>query len=196
MRKIDYNQLSGYDLKVMESLSRCIRKYGLKRTRMDDVAHFANVTRISLYRHYGNRNRLINCFLSYRSHQFHDRVRHRIKRCNTLESAIETYILSAILLAAKDDSVRELVDVHHVLEDALKVDNSEIKEDILRFWQPFFLKLARSNNNISNANLQELVDWLILVESSLILVVTVAHWDKKRVTSIIKNYVIPAFGKY
>lgn len=183
-----------YELAVMNALNICIRRYGLKKTRMDDIARHADVTRISLYRRFGNRNALINTFLRYRSEQFHSRVKEAVYSSKTLEIAIETYLLNAIFLAVRDSGVRELVEVHHVLQNALEEDSSDVKNDIYEFWAPCLEKFNNKNELIALNDKQEFVDWLILVESSLILVVRGADWDKQRVTSIVKKYVLPAFS--
>lgn len=178
---------------VMVAITHCIERLGLRKTRMDDIAEQANVSRISLYREYGNRDTLINSFLCYRSQQFNDRVRAPLKSCKSIEEALEYYLLSAAMLASRDSSVRELVEVHHVLHSALNDTDSPIKRDILNLWLPLLDALCHPQAQILDIDHSELVDWIILMESNLILLVIESGWDQERLTKIIRSFLVPAF---
>lgn len=180
-------------LNVMDAVTCCIERYGLRKTRMEDIARHAGLSRISLYRDYGNRDKLINCFLSHRSRQFNDRIRLKVQACQSIEEALEYYLLTATTQAIKDVSIRELVEVHQVFQSALNDDHSPVKTHICELWDPLLRKLCPADAHILSLSQQEVADWILLMESNLILVAIAAGWEHDRLRSLIRNFLTPAF---
>ena len=178
-------------LAVMQAITRCIKRRGLRKTRMDDIASQAGISRISLYREYGNRDTLINSFLAFHSRKFNERIREGMQCCTSIEEALEFYLLNAALLAAQDPSVRELVEVHQVFQTALTDENSPITQDIREVWVPLLAKLCPADAHILTVSHQDLVDWILLTESNLVLLITESGWGEERLRTYIRNFLIP-----
>lgn len=179
---------------IMRAITRCIERQGLKKTRMDDIAAEANLSRITLYREYGNRDSLLNAFLAFRSANFNTRIKSKLDACNTIDEALEYYLVDAALIAATDTSIRELVTVHQIFQSALNDEASPLKLGLRELWVPLVKKLCATDTRVHSLPPGDIVDWLLIVESYLVIIVIESAWSEQKLRALVRNFISPAFS--
>lgn len=188
------NPVDDKTVAIMRAITRCIERQGLKKTRMDDIAAEANLSRITLYREYGNRDSLINAFLAFRSANFNSRIKSKLDACKTIDDALECYLVDAALIAATDTSIRELVIVHQIFQSALNDDDSPLKSGLRELWVPLVKKLCATDAKVHSLPPDDIVDWLLIVQSYLVIIVIESAWSEQKLRALVRNFISPAFS--
>lgn len=81
---------------LIDATLRCIARWGVAKTGLDDVAREAGVSRATVYRAFpGGKDALLNTVLQVEVHRFLDRVRAEVEAADSLEDALVVAVLEA-----------------------------------------------------------------------------------------------------
>ena len=180
-------------IKVMDAVIYCIKQYGLKKTTMDDIAEASGVSRITLYREYGNRNNLLAGVFAYRAEKFHRRIKSEMDEYDNISDALEDYFVATCKGAMIDRSIREMVGSRKVYKDVLGRAHSPIREAIAKIWQPLLDKLLAKDVEISKLKPEELIDWIIITQTFLVEISLEADYREEQIRKLVKQFIAPAF---
>jgi AcrR family transcriptional regulator len=138
-------------LEIAEAAERCFERWGVQRTRMEDVAREAGLARPVLYRYFANKRALQTAVM----------VRHIDRRAGELHDAVPAVgHVAPLLLRALVSGIAEPPG-DHVSESVLGVDviretaqlvaeSDEIALAMHRYWQPY-LALALEAGELRDA---------------------------------------------
>lgn len=96
---------------LIDATLRCIARWGVAKTGLDDVAREAGVSRATVYRAFpGGKDALLNTVLQVEVHRFLDRVRAEVEAAAALEEALVVAILEAGRTIAGHDALQYLLE--------------------------------------------------------------------------------------
>jgi AcrR family transcriptional regulator len=147
---------------IAEAASVCFARWGVARTRMEDIAKEAGIARPVLYRHYAGKEALLVevmvRHIDRRRVELHRRVKRRGRAAPLLVEALRAGIerggsdraMSASML---DDEVRHLT-------GRLVAGSDEVFSAMSAYWRPY-LEYARDRGELRpGVDLDEAVRWL------------------------------------
>lgn len=96
---------------LIDATLRCIARWGVAKTGLDDVAREAGVSRATVYRAFpGGKDALLNTVLQVEVHRFLDRVRDEVEATDSLEDALVVAVLEAGRTIAGHEALQYLLD--------------------------------------------------------------------------------------
>lgn len=94
--------LSEVQLNVVDSLLDCMRRWGLAKTNMDDVARTAGISRATLYRHFpGGKQEILDLAARAEARHLAQQLTDQIRQVTSLEECLVTTVHSASCLLAE-----------------------------------------------------------------------------------------------
>lgn len=181
---------------VMEAVITCIQKYGIQKVTMDDVADMSGLSRITLYREFGNKQRLLNGVLDYRGQQFNAKIKELILNAKNLEEALEIYFITTCRAAVKDESIKAMVETHYVFQAVLDSKESPLKKSVCDVWIPAIRKshIERYGHyTMTREDEIEVIDWLIIMQANFSRMTIEANIDEDQIRRYLRRFVIPIF---
>lgn len=147
---------------IAGAASRCFARWGVARTRMEDIAKEAGIARPVLYRHYSSKEALLVevmvRHIDRRRQDLHRRVRRRGRAAPLLVEALRSGIAGggddrAVSESMLDDEVRHLT-------GRLVAGSDEVFSAMSAYWRPY-LEYARDRGELRpGVDLDEAVRWL------------------------------------
>jgi AcrR family transcriptional regulator len=147
---------------IAAAASRCFARWGVTRTRMEDIAKEAGIARPVLYRHYASKEALLVevmvRHIDRRREDLHRRVRRRGRAAPLLVEALRAGIAGgggdrAVSEPMLDDEVRHLT-------GRLVAGSDEVFTAMSAYWRPY-LEYARDRGELRpGVDLDEAVRWL------------------------------------
>jgi len=89
--KISAAQPDSTEQLIVDSAAACIKRFGIRRTTIEEVARVARLSRASVYRHFANKDALLEAVFSRESSRFVSDVLEAIRLEPTLADAAATH---------------------------------------------------------------------------------------------------------
>lgn len=191
----DATQLATPD-RILEAAEACIRRWGIRRVSMSDVARTAQCSRGSVYRYFPDRHALVQAVLG--------RVADR--NIAEAEPAVRAQPSLAAKVAEAAVFVRGLVDEEMTLglhehpgEPRLATlrlaDDPRMFGRWVEFWIPF-LEQARAAGEVrSDLDLRHASEWIMRILISLVSVpsITIDLADPQQVRGFVESHLVRGF---
>lgn len=180
---------------ILRAAERCVERYGIRKTTMEDVAREAGISRPSVYRYFADRRELVlavivdhSARLTGKAHQFIDRQR-------TLEDALAEGIFYLASLGQRDEFMRYLSGADEPMATADRARISETFADITGlFWDPFLDAMEASGQLRTGLDRNDVHLWLSHVGLMVVaLLESRPTWTKSEHLHFLQTFVIPAF---
>jgi AcrR family transcriptional regulator len=85
--------------RILVAAMQQVEDFGVRRFTIDDVARCVGVSRVTIYRHFPKKDRLIEAVLLHELHKFLRDVRAAVEPCETLEaSLVEGFVFALTFL--------------------------------------------------------------------------------------------------
>lgn len=146
---------------IAEAAARCFARWGVHRTRMEDIAREAGVARPALYRYYSGKEALLLAVV----------VRHITERADSLHKRVKKkgpagpLILQALLAGISggpDRGIAESVLGVDVLHDTARLvaQTDEVFDAMSGYWRPYLDYAAERGELRADVQLDPAVRWL------------------------------------
>lgn len=128
--------------RIIDAATTCIRKYGLSKTAMADIAEVAGLSRKTLYRVFNSRHDLFNAVVLNRAQWYVDRLRHVIESAPSFEDALVQSTLDSFKWFRKDNVFISAIEgaSERGVERYLVDPGSVLHKTTLALWHDFFRK--------------------------------------------------------
>ena len=93
----------GNEERLVAAAIRCIEKYGISRTFIDDIAREAGLSRPTAYRTFGSRRALLERVAAHATGQFKVRMKVKLRRYPDIADAIAIGATESLFLARQDN---------------------------------------------------------------------------------------------
>ena len=160
--------------RVLVATEVCLRRNGLRRTTMVEVAEEAGISRAALYKHFGDKASLVLATLGHIDEQFWIEADRRIARRRSLAAQVA----EAVQMAREQEhevGPRSLMQElrrtdHDELAALLGTGLREVLPGMAQFWQPY-LERARDRGEVrADVDIARAAEWVMRMILSLVTV--------------------------
>ena len=175
---------------LMFAAMRCISRLGFRKSTMEAIALEAGVTRVTIYREFGNRRALIEALSAHRLAAFNEGFLTDSGQFETVAAALEAYLLESTRAARENPITREIV------RGSLGFTRSGTAlHAIMRsMWEPLLRPMLEAGGAVSATNIDEAVEWIMVTQHTLSRLVIETGLSNEAVKRIVRTYIAPAFG--
>ena len=95
---------------IISAAYRCFERYGIRKTNMDDIAQEAAVSRATLYRHFPNKEALVDRISVIETGKAHQEIRQLLKERGPFAQTLVECLFHATRIAQRNPHIRPLVE--------------------------------------------------------------------------------------
>jgi len=181
---------------ILRAAETCIRRWGIRRFSMNDVARGAGVSRMSVYRHFADRDALVLAVLEHLADQTVVAstpaiLRRRSLAAQIAEAAVFVRHLGADLDLGLEDRPGEgeqaALQLAHV---------RRLLDRWIEFWVPLLVQAQQRGEVRADLDLRAAGEWIMRVILSLVTVpsLTVDLDDPEAVRRFVRDHIVRGFA--
>lgn len=184
------NRFEDVDL-ILRCALDCYRRYGVEKTRMEDIARLAGISRPLLYKLFRDRQALNDSAINCELKRLCLRQKKYMQRYSSFREILIEGLIAGIELARADNVLIDLL-VHGSAEHlpTLLLDRSQpAHKQTLDLWKPFFDK-ARENGELARSiNDDDLMEWIMGIQHSYLMR---EDFNPIRIRELLEVFLCPA----
>ncbi|MEM5518332.1 TetR/AcrR family transcriptional regulator [Henriciella sp. AS95] len=183
--------VSGEDkrLDMIRATIKCLTRKGIGNTNMTDIAREAGVARVTLYREFGTREKLLEAVVVYRLKQFNLKFFASVVGVMSFPELIEAYLLESVRFARSNPVTPRLTDGRMTFMR----EGSLIREASRECWAPIILKAQREGDLSPGIEPRDAADWLLSLQYTLSRLSSEGGMDEDSLSRLVKAFAVPAF---
>lgn len=179
--------------RILAGAERCIARYGLRKTTMEDIASEVGMSRPGVYRYFSDRDDLLIALITAHARALRERAHKFMARQSDLPDQIVEGLLYITEQARHDPVMRYLVDPEGSGLGERLISARTTETLAAEFWDPF-LDPAYVDNKLSrDIPRSDIYLWLSSLGLMLMRGLDDTN-DPNRYRSILRNFVAPAFA--
>lgn len=148
--------------RILDAATDVVRRLGLRRTSMSDVAAHAGVSRGSVYRYFPDRDALVDAVLERTAIRFVASSEDAVRRGRTLAAQVGE---AAVFIRAhqRDEVVtlRLAGDEESLLATLLTARMHRLLEEWVDFWLPFLAEAERRGEIRADLDHRQAAEWIV-----------------------------------
>ena len=182
--------------RILDAATQCIRRWGIRRVSMNDVARQAGVSRGSVYRYFADRDALVQAVLERNAAQNVAAALPAVRRRRSLAAKVAE---AAVFIRAHVDDEMSLGLHARPEEPELATLRLARVESMLSHWVDFwvpFLAEARDQGEVrADLDLREAAEWIMRILISLVTIpsVVVDLDDPDQVRRFVADHLVRGF---
>lgn len=174
---------------ILAAATRCFEQWGIQRTRVEDIAHEADIPRPHIYRHYASKDAIVHAVILRAIERHHDRLARRFPIAGPAADLILATLVSGVRDAAGEVQALTRVDSAHVTARSL-ADSPEIMAALQGHWQTI-LEHARERGELrEHVEVEAATRWLVFIQLSYLALGT--PQPKRELEQELRAFVLPA----
>lgn len=157
--------------RILNVAAKCFKRFGVRRTRLEDIAKEAGVSRPLLYKIYGSRQALMEILIAKEVEDIINDQATYIASYSSFAEAIVEGSVRGIERSRKAKLLSDLMANNTALQmpDLVLDDRKPFKAIAMRIWQPVF-EMGRASGEVSAAlTNDDLFEWLMSVHYMFLL---------------------------
>jgi AcrR family transcriptional regulator len=182
--------------RILRAAEVCVRRWGIRRVSMSDVALQAGVSRGSVYRYFPDRDALVQAVLERVAEVHVAEAEPAVRRQRTLAGKVAE---AAVVVRHLAEDERSLGLHEHPGEPALATlrlaSTPTMFARWIDFWIPF-LEAARADGEVrADLEVRQAAEWIMRILISLVTVpsATIALDDPEQVRRFIEDHLVRGF---
>ena len=176
--------------RIVEAAVRCVKRWGIAKVTLNDVAREAGVTRPTVYSYFSNRDEVVQFALLQSAYGFAQRLLQHIEHYEAPEQRVLEAVMYALDQLPKEPSLALMSDAglaEIMNENALRrVESQEIRRGIFR--------LILKGMDLSDEDMEEVVEVASRFVLSLLTIKSVTPRDDKQMRAFLCRRLLPALG--
>jgi AcrR family transcriptional regulator len=191
MTTVDSDRKAEVRRRVLDAARTCFSRYGVARTRVEDVAAAAGISRPLLYLHFEGRAGLIEALIDDEIPRFVEANRARIPLDAGFAEAFVEGALAAVEIASENELLADLLNASPVGNLAqLCLDPAQRPYAlVIGLWKPVFDRARESGELRPELTDEDILDWLVSVYNMLL---ARPELDRARRRKLLELFVVPA----
>ena len=174
---------------ILDAAINVIAENTFENVTMDRIATQAGVSRLKLYREFGNRSVLVEAVIAYRLMLFDERFFAAEDGDLSLPVLIERYLIASAETSRQNPVSRRWASGSMKFIHA----GSLIHRTSVATWGPVIQRANTRGGRPTSFSAEEVALWLMTLQYSLGRLVVETAIDELAVQSIIRHFVVPAF---
>jgi AcrR family transcriptional regulator len=179
--------------RILAGAERCITRYGLRKTTMEDIASEVGMSRPGVYRYFSDRDDLLMELMLVHARALRDRTHKVISRQSNLADQIVEGLLYVSEQARQDPVMRLLAEPENSSLGQRLIAARTTETLAAEFWDPFLDTAYMSNKLSREIPRSDVYLWLSNLGLLLMRGLDESH-DTRRYRSILRHFVAPAFA--
>lgn len=182
--------------RIVDAAERCIRRWGIRRVSMNDVAREADVSRGSVYRYFADRDALVQAVLERSSERQIETAEPMVRRRRTLAAKVAE---AAVFIRSHVDDELSLGLRAHPDEAELATLRLARAEQTLERWIAFwvpYLEEARDRGEVrADLDTRPAAEWIMRMLVSLVTMpsITIDLTDPAQVRRYVEHHIVRGF---
>jgi len=182
--------------RILRAAEECVRRWGIRRVSMSDVALQAGVSRGSVYRYFADRDALVQAVLERVAEAHVAEAEPSVRRQRSLAGKVAE---AAVFVRRLADDERRLGLHEHPGEPALATLQLAASPVMFARWVEFwipFLDAARTAGEVrAGLDARQAAEWIMRILISLVTVpsVTVDLDDPRQLRAFIEDHLVHGF---
>lgn len=176
---------------VLRSARECFERFGVEKTRLEDIAKLSGISRPLLYKLFNGREALMDAVINFEIEKLVTLQKKRMRKTRSFSQAVIEGSITGIELARKDDVLMDLI-IHSSVEHlpGLLLDSAQpAHQTVLNLWQGFFEEARQNGELRADINDDDLIEWLMSIHYMFLLREEVSL---DRVRSLLALFVCPS----
>jgi len=146
---------------IMAAARECFQKWGLARTRMDDIAQRVGIVRPNLYRYFPSKEALAATASAEESRRLNERRRKRLPVKGPVGELIAGSIVLGLQLALEDEYIVDLLSMENRDLVPETINAAAVRYE---YWQPIFEHGRARGELRSDLSDEDLMRWLSTIQ--------------------------------
>ncbi len=152
--------------RIVDGAEACIRRYGLRRVSMSEVAVAAGVSRASVYNHFADRDAVVAAVLHRAAERFVASSEPTVRRRRTLAGQVAEAAL--FIRAHRGDPDHTVTPGgEELLATLLTVQTDGLIARWIDFWLPFLADAERRGEIRTDIDHRQAAEWIVRIMLSL-----------------------------
>lgn len=177
--------------RILEAGVRCVRRWGLRRVSMNDVAHEAGLARRTVYAHFPDREALVLAVLVRNARQGLEAAGAKVRRRRTLATQVGELAVQVLEMPSDERSLGLGYRPGEGSDATLRLSRvDEVADEWIAFWEPF-VEAARARGEVrEDVDVRAASEWITRVIVSLAVLPPRPGEDPGRVGRSIGRYAV------
>lgn len=142
---------------IVEAAEKCFGRWGIARTRMEDVAREAGVARPEIYQHFAGKDALLEAVIVRRI----GIGQQQLKETAPVSGSVGDLLVHALIVAIEHPGRKALAeDEQSQRLLPLMAGSTTIREAMARFWRPYLQYAVDEGELRDGLELEEVSEWL------------------------------------
>jgi AcrR family transcriptional regulator len=154
--------------RMLDAAERCLRRSGIRRTTMIEVAEEAGISRAWLYRHFPDKDSLVLAVLVRSDQEFWSRARDQVSRAQGLPAQVA----EAVRLSRRQEPGALLLELTSSEPDAVGAVVGTGLGDMLpglaTFWHSYLEEAQERGEVRTDLNVHRAAEWIMRIVISLV----------------------------
>jgi len=175
---------------IVAAAETCFARYGISRTRVEDIAAEVGIPRPHVYRHFASKDAIVHAVIVHQIQRHHARLAERFPLTGPASEIVLGSLLSGIHDAAPDVEALTSGDAAQITAQSL-ANSPEILALIESHWKPV-LEYARDRGELhDHIQIPDAIRWLVQLELSYLALPQLTPSDTQLETDL-RTFVLPA----
>jgi AcrR family transcriptional regulator len=179
---------------VLAAAQRCIQRYGIRKTTMEDIALEAGMSRPNVYRYFADRNDLLVALIAQRSRELCDHARKIISAQKALPDQFIEGLLYIADRGRRDPFARALIELDGTTLGRRMAASRTSEMFLAECWDPFLDEAARNNELPLGMSRPDIHLWLADLGLMLMRGLEEGDADVHYYRTMLRRFVAPAFA--
>lgn len=175
--------------RIIESAYTCFGQFGIPKTSVEDIARVAGLSRQTLYKHFTGKRAIIDQIAIAESVKVNTELRQRLVRALPFADLLTEALLLITRIASDNPYVRHILDSRE-----FELSRPDSDSDIYRlhrgWWQRLLNQAAAQADLATDITVDEIVTWITMVESMLLIYVEDKELDDPALRRLIRRFAV------
>jgi AcrR family transcriptional regulator len=178
--------------RILDAADAALRRYGVRRASMNDVATIGRISRGSIYRYFPDREALLSATLERAARRFVAASEPSVRRRRSLAAQVAE---AAVFIRTHLDD--EVLTFHTGVQDAamgtlLATQMESLLSDFVDFWPPYLAAAERRGEIRTGLDHRRVSEWIVRLMASFVTVpsVVVDLDDTDQVRAFVQDFVV------
>jgi AcrR family transcriptional regulator len=182
--------------RLIAAAKRCFERHGVARTRVDDIAAEAKVSRATVYRYFRDRDDLILAVLEAEADAFLVEFRQRLSVEAPLEEQLIDGVVFAVAAVRQDERLALLFTPESVGITTAVAGAWELLFDRARTAMAPLLEAWRASGDLrEDVGLDEAVEWILRMVLSLLTVPGPRERSEDELRAFLQTFFVPGLAR-